>query len=173
MDMKQRWIAGACVAALVALVASCASSRSKHTLTTNEQPQAHLQCAAVTTSPDSMATIGPEGGHIVLLRGDGIRFAPQALNAPPRTVRVRQLPAPHRGIEVSVTPAAPQYAQTVDVFVSLAGCTSQELGNRNWHIFRKPVNGPVEGPGDRLQTTREGDRLRAVTDRNSWFIIAD
>jgi hypothetical protein len=90
---------------------------------------------------------------------------------PPRNVRVRQLNGPRRGIQVVITPAAPTFAAHVVVFVSTAGCTAQELGSADWAIYR--MDQQDQSRADRLVTRREGDRLWAITDRNSFFIVAD
>jgi hypothetical protein len=170
MHTKLRWTALPGVIAMAALVVGCASGAPG---ARNQAIGTYLECASVITLPpqDTTMTIGPGGGSVVLGRGDGVRFSNGAVTPPPRNVRVRQLNGPRRGIQVVITPAAPTFAAHVVVFVSTAGCTAQELGSADWAIYR--MDQQDQSRADRLVTRREGDRLWAITDRNSFFIVAD
>jgi hypothetical protein len=175
MGKTLRWTVLLGVAGLTAGVAvSCAAPRTPGgPISRNEVPSRYLQCADVTSPQEAERPIGPDGGNVVIPNGSGIRFEPGALTAPMRTVRVRQLTGRDVGYHLTITPNANQFPQQVVVFVSLAGCTPQQVGDTaQWSIFRK-TNPSHSTPGDRLHTGRDGNRLWAITDRHSFIIVAD
>jgi hypothetical protein len=187
MGTKLRWTALVCVAGLIVSSSGCDRTArmeepavqgegladADYVLSRNDTLSNRLQCAA--TVPVDSITLpidGRAGGPVRLPdRGEGVSFPRDALNPPPRTVRVVRVPRPDVGLRMHVTPAAPKFSRPSMVFLSLEGCTDAELNTTVWSVFR--VDSLTASSGDRLVTGRFGDVLWALADGNSFFIVAD
>jgi hypothetical protein len=130
-----------------------------------------LQCAAVTAPGDTTVTVGPEGGEVRLPIGHGVTIPAGALNPPPREVQLTETRGTEVGFHMSVTPPAEQFNEDVWVTISIENCTAEQLGDTSrWKIYQRPT---LDSPGVALPTGYQGSMLWAVTQGNSFFIVAD
>jgi hypothetical protein len=133
------------------------------------QPTAYLTCPRSEPPPaPGQASLGPAGGAVATGHSE-LRVPAGALQHT-AGFTIRDLPGDTVGVSIESTSPGVHFTSPATVIIDFARCSTTQVGNRDWAIWRFPAEG---GPGVRLATSRQGRRAAAYTDRNSKFIIAD